>query len=196
MYLDKPMKDHTLLQAICRVNRPYPKKDHGLIVDYLGIFDNVGKALDFDMAEMKNVISNISKLRDELPQAMEKCLIHFKKIDRGVEGYEGLLAAQDCLPTNEKRDEFAADYSYLNRHWEAVSPDNFLDKYQKDYKWLTQVYQSLQPPSGNGKLIWHTLGAKTIELINQNVTVQAIREDLDTIIMDTTVLGKISDVSM
>lgn len=193
MYLDKPMKDHTLLQAICRVNRPYPNKDHGLIVDYLGIFDNVGRALDFDMAEMRNVISNIAKLREELPKAMVKCLSHFEYIDRSIEGYEGLLAAQDCLPTNEKRDEFAADYSYLTKHWEAVSPDPILKKFTKDYIWLTQVYQSIQPPSGNGKLIWHALGAKTLELIHKNIEVQTIRDDLDVLVMDANILEKISE---
>ncbi len=40
-YLDKPLRDHTLLQAICRTNRTYPDKTHGLVVDYLGIFDDV-----------------------------------------------------------------------------------------------------------------------------------------------------------
>jgi hypothetical protein len=45
MYLDKPLRDHTLLQAICRVNRTYSElKTHGLIVDYLGIFDDVASA--------------------------------------------------------------------------------------------------------------------------------------------------------
>lgn len=193
MYLDKPMKDHTLLQAICRVNRPYPNKNNGLIVDYLGIFDNVAKALDFDIQEMRNVISNISNLKNELPKAMEKCLSHFKGIDRKVEGYEGLLAAQDCLPSNEKRDNFAADYSYLTNHWEAISPDPLLRKFFKDYKWLTQVYQSIRPPSGNGKLIWHALGAKTLELINENIEVQTIRDDLDVLIMDADILEKISE---
>ena len=49
MYLDKPLRDHTLLQAICRTNRPYgEEKTHGLIVDYLGIFDDVAQALEFD----------------------------------------------------------------------------------------------------------------------------------------------------
>lgn len=193
MYLDKPMKDHTLLQAICRVNRPFSNKDHGLIVDYLGIFDNVANALDFDIQEMRNVISNISKLKEELPVAMAKCLSHFKGVDRSIEGYEGLLAAQDCLPSNEKRDEFAGDYSYLTKHWEAISPDPILKKYYKDYKWLTQVYQSIQPPSGNGKLIWHALGAKTLELIHENIEVQTIRDDLDTLIMDANILEKISE---
>ncbi|SVE19459.1 uncharacterized protein METZ01_LOCUS472313, partial [marine metagenome] len=46
MYLDRPIKDHNLLQAICRTNRPYPDKTHGLIVDYLGIFDDVATALE------------------------------------------------------------------------------------------------------------------------------------------------------
>ena len=48
-YLDKPLKEHTLLQAITRTNRVYPpNKTHGLIVDYLGIFDDVAKSLAFD----------------------------------------------------------------------------------------------------------------------------------------------------
>jgi len=193
MYLDKPMKDHTLLQAICRVNRTYSNKNYGLIVDYLGIFDNVATALDFDIGEMKEVILNISRLKDEIPLAMKKCLSHFKEIDRGLEGYEGLLAAQDCLPSNKERDSFGGDYSYLNKHWEAVSPDPILKKYYKDYKWLTQVYQSIQPPSGNGKLIWHALGAKTLELIHKNIEVQTIRDDLDTLILDEKILEKISE---
>lgn len=54
MYLDKPMKDHNLLQAICRTNRTYDEgKTHGLIVDYVGVFDNVATALDFDESSMK-----------------------------------------------------------------------------------------------------------------------------------------------
>ena len=48
-YLDKPLKEHTLLQAITRTNRVYPpNKTHGLIVDYLGVFDDVAKAFGFD----------------------------------------------------------------------------------------------------------------------------------------------------
>src|SRR5204863_1175085 len=56
MYLDKPLKEHSLLQAICRTNRPYPNKSHGLIVDYLGVFDDVAAALDFDEKSMQRVI--------------------------------------------------------------------------------------------------------------------------------------------
>lgn len=189
MYLDKPLRDHTLLQAICRVNRTYSEqKTHGLIVDYLGIFDDVAAALEFDDQSVKQVVSNIQELKDKLPEAMQKCLAFFAGCDRSLQGYEGLIAAQQCLPNNEVRDNFAAEYSVLNKIWEALSPDTVLGSFEKDYKWLSQVYQSVQPSSGHGKLIWHSLGAKTIELIHQNVHVDAVRDDLDTLVLDADLL--------
>lgn len=189
MYLDKPLRDHTLLQAICRVNRTYSEqKTHGLIVDYLGIFDDVAAALEFDDQSVKQLVSNIQELKEKLPEAMQKCLAFFVGCDRTLKGYEGLIAAQQCLPNNEVRDNFASEYSVLSRIWEALSPDVVLGVFEKDYKWLSQVYQSVQPSSGHGKLIWHSLGAKTIELIHQNVHVDAVRDDLDTLVLDADLL--------
>ena len=193
MYLDKPMKDHNLLQAICRTNRVYPGKTHGLIVDYLGIFDDVATALDFDEKAVQKVITNLDELKKELPGVVAKSLSFFPGVDRTVGGYEGLIAAQDCLPDNETRDKFAAEYSVLSRLWEALSPDPCLGLYEKDYKWLTQVYESVKPPSGNGKLLWHALGAKTIELVHENVHLETVRDDLDTLVMDAEVLEGLLD---
>jgi type I restriction enzyme R subunit len=185
MYLDKPMRNHTLLQAICRTNRPYgQRKTLGLVVDYLGVFDDVAKALEFDEKGFRSVVSSIQGVADKLPETMQKCLVFFAGVDRTRTGYEGLMAAQDCLPNNEVRDAFAAEYSVLGRLWEALSPDPMLQKYEADYRWLSQVYTSVQPTSGTGRLIWHVLGAKTIELIHQNVHVDAIHDDLETLVMD------------
>ncbi|MEZ5489080.1 MAG: type I restriction endonuclease subunit R [Gammaproteobacteria bacterium] len=193
MYLDKPMKDHNLLQAICRTNRVYPGKTHGLIVDYLGIFDDVATALDFDEKAVQKVITNLDDLKKELPGVVARCLAFFPGVDRTVGGYEGLIAAQDCLPDNETRDKFAAEYSVLSRLWEALSPHPCLGSYQTEYKWLTQIYESVKPPSGNGKLLWHTLGAKTIELVHENVHLETVRDDLDTLVMDAEVLEGLLD---
>lgn len=193
MYLDKPMKDHNLLQAICRTNRVYPDKTHGLIVDYLGIFDDVATALDFDEKAVQKVITNLDELKKELPGQSAKFLSFFPDVDRTVGGYEGLIAAQDCLPDNETRDKFAAEYSVLCRLWEALSPDPCLGPYETDYKWLTQVYESVKPPSGNGKLLWHALGAKTIALVHENVHLETVRDDLDTLVMDAEVLEGLLD---
>ncbi|MGO7864968.1 HsdR family type I site-specific deoxyribonuclease [Rhizobium ruizarguesonis] len=189
MYLDKPLRDHTLLQAICRTNRPYgEQKTHGLIVDYLGIFDDVAQALQFDEEGMKKAVSNITELKDALPTALQRCIAYFAGVDRSLTGYEGLIAAQECIPNNELRDAFAADFSILARIWEALSPDSVLTQYETDYRWLAQVYESLKPSSGTGRLLWHRLGAKTIELIHENVHVDAVRDDLDTLILDADLL--------
>jgi type I restriction enzyme, R subunit len=96
------------------------------------------------------------------------------------------LGGEDCTEIN--RDNFAAEYSVVSKIWEALSPDTVLSPFEKDYKWLSQVYQSVQPSSGHGKLIWHSLGAKTIELIHQNVHVDAVRDDLDTLVLDAYLL--------
>ncbi|MHB8883223.1 MAG: type I restriction endonuclease subunit R [Thermodesulfovibrionales bacterium] len=191
MYLDKPVKDHNLLQAICRTNRPYPKKTHGLIVDYLGIFDDVATALDFDEKSVQRVITNLDELKKQLPPQMTSCLAFFPNIDRTVGGYEGLIAAQDCLPDNVTRDRFASEFSVIALLWEALSPDACLWPYTTDYKWLTQVYESVKPPSGRGQLLWHALGAKTIELIHENVQIETVRDDIETLIMDADVLESI-----
>ena len=189
MYLDKPMRDHTLLQAITRTNRTYgDKKSHGLIVDYLGIFDDVAKSLEFDEEGFRRVVSDIVNLKTKFPAAMQKCLAYFAGVDKTLDGYEGLIAAQECLPNNDVRDSFAADYSYLSSLWEAISPDPLLAEHENDYRWLSQVYVSVQPTSGAGALLWHSLGAKTIELIHQNVHVSAVRDDLDEIILDAELL--------
>ncbi|MDQ3686801.1 MAG: HsdR family type I site-specific deoxyribonuclease [Acidobacteriota bacterium] len=192
MYLDKPMKEHNLLQGICRTNRPYPNKTHGLIVDYLGVFDDVARALDFDDAAVQQVITNLDELKEELPPAVTACLVFFPGVDRNLTGYEGLIAAQDCLPDNTTRDAFAMSYSILNQLWEALSPDPVLQLHKTDYRWLSEVYESVRPPSGHGKLLWHGLGAKTVELIHENVHVEAVRDDLDTLVMDAGVLQELT----
>jgi len=178
MYLDKPMKDHTLLQAICRTNRTYDQgKTYGLIVDYIGIFDNVAKALDFDESSMKRIITNIEEIKKQFPALMKKCLGYFMGVDRTQDGWEGLIAAQECLPDNKSKDAFAADYRVLNRAYDVLSPDQFLSPFKSDYLWLSRVYESVKPTNGSGGLIWAALGAKTIELVHQNVTVGEAKED-------------------
>jgi type I restriction enzyme R subunit len=189
LYLDKPLRAHTLLQAICRTNRPYgDRKTHGLIIDYLGVFDDVAKALEFDEKGIAQVAGKLAEVKEHIATAMQKCLAFFPGVDRTLAGYEGLMAAQDCLPNNDVRDAFAAEYSVLSKLWEAVSPDPVLLPFETDYRWLTQVYASVQPTSGTGKLIWHALGAKTIALIHENVHVEAVRDDLDTLVMDADLL--------
>ena len=198
MYLDKPMKDHTLLQAICRVNRVYGQdKSNGLIVDYIGIFDDVAKALNFDESTIQKVITNIEEVKKVFPNLMEKCLAHFPNVDRSDDGWEGLMAAQECLPSNKEKDEFGADYRVINRAYNALSPDPFLHQYLHDYRWLSKVYESVKPVDTRGPLIWASVGAKTMELVHENISVSDVEEtapedilELDAELIDDFIAGK------
>ncbi|MDB4737340.1 type I restriction endonuclease subunit R [Verrucomicrobiales bacterium] len=193
MYLDKSLKDHTLLQAICRANRLFPNKHFGRIVDYFGIFDDAAEALQFDEESVKQVISNLQELESQLPQAMANCLAHFPNVDRTIEGFEGLEAAQNCINTDDKKDAFAKDYVFLGKLWEALSPAEVLNTHQADYRWLSGVYESVKPPSGTGgKLLWYTLGAKTTELIHKNIQVGGITENMTEYVLDADVIEEIA----
>ena len=192
MYLDKSLKDHTLLQAICRTNRLFPNKSFGRIVDYFGVFDDTANALAFDEESIKTVITNLQALRDKLPELMEKCLSHFPNVDRTQSGFEGLQAAQESINTNEKKDAFAKDFSSLAKLWEALSPDVVLNQYQNDYKWLSQVYTSVKPGSDdNGRLLWHALGAQTTKLIHEHIHVSGINHDMEEMILNAEVIDEL-----
>ena len=193
MYLDKPMQGAHLLQAICRTNRPYANKTHGLIVDYLGIFDDVAKALAFDEKSVQQVITNLEELKDAAARARwRRCLDFFPGVDRTVAGYEGLLPPRTACPTTTTRDAFAADYSVLAQLWEALVPDPSSRPTATTTAGSRRSTSRSSRPAGNGKLLWHALGAKTIELIHENVHVEAVRDDLETLVMDPEVLESLA----
>ncbi|MGM7423608.1 type I restriction endonuclease subunit R [Cellulosimicrobium sp. CpK407] len=183
-YLDKPLKEHTLLQAITRTNRVYPpRKTHGLIVDYLGIFDDVAKSLAFDEQSVLKVITNIAELKVQLAPAITAALAFFPGVDRTVGGYEGLIQAQTAIADDVQKDAFGMAYSVVSQLWEAISPDIMLAEYRDDYRWLTDVYESVRQPDITGRLVWHALGAKTVDLINEHVEVE-LPQASDTIVLD------------
>ncbi len=191
MYLDKSLKDHTLLQAICRTNRLYPNKTFGRIVDYFGVFDDVAMALQHDEKMLNEIITNLSELRDKLPDVIAKTLSHFEGVDRKTEGFEGLQAAQEAINTDEQRDNFAADFKVLSKLWESLSPDKLLNDYTEDYRWLSSIYESVRPASKNiGKLLWGELGVQTTKLIHENIHVGKVHQ-LQEFILDAEVIEDI-----
>src|SRR5690606_36239227 len=76
LYLTRSLKDHTLLQAIARVNRVYEGKDYGLIVDYYGVIKDLGDALDlytsfdgkYDPGDLEGTLTDTRKVIAERPQ--------------------------------------------------------------------------------------------------------------------------------
>lgn len=191
MYLDKPMKDHTLLQAICRTNRKYNEsKKCGLIVDFVGVFDDVARSLAFDEESIKKVVKNIEEIKSKIPTYMQECIDYFPGVDRTIGGWEGLIAAQQCLQEEKVKTEFAQHFARLSKAWEIICPDPAIVEYQNDYTWLAQVYQSIRPLVG-GSLIWAMLGAKTIEIIHQNIDTIDIGKSLEDLVIDADVIDSV-----
>ena len=191
MYLDKPMKNHTLLQAICRTNRTYNEnKKCGLIVDFVGVFEDVAKSLAFDEETVKTIVKNIDEIKGLIPTFMQQCIEFFPGVDRTIGGWEGLTAAQQCLKDDQVKTNFGRHFARLNKAWEIVSPDSYLTAFQNDYTWLAQVYQSVRPVSG-GNLIWTLLGAKTIEIIHRNIETIDIGTPLEDLVVDSDVIDAV-----
>ena len=193
MYLDKPMKNHTLLQAICRTNRKYNEsKKCGLIVDFVGVFEDVANSLAFDEESVKTIVKNMDEIKSLIPIFMQECLAFFPGVDRTVGGWECLTAAQQCLKDEGVKTNYARHFARLSKAWEIISPDAYLEQYQSDYTWMAQVYQSVRPVSG-GNLIWTLLGAKTIEIIHRNIDTIDIGTALEDLVVDAEVIDAVLD---
>jgi len=100
LYLTRNLQSHKLLQAIARVNRIYPDKEFGYIVDYYGVIENLDDALqlyssfeDFDDQDLEGTMTNISDEIKKLPQKHSDLWDIFKTITnkRDVEAYQQLL---------------------------------------------------------------------------------------------------------
>ena len=198
MYLDKMLKNQGLLQAVCRVNRPYKDKSNGIIVDYIGVFDNISKALTYDYENISDVVTNLEKLASELQDRIDRVLAYFKELDRSKEGVGLLLDAQACLKSDSDlestvlKQSFEADFRILHKYWEILHPRHTNSKQVEDYTFLLQVFTSILPSKGASTRIWKKLGAKTTQLIQENINV-TLYDELETLVMDDALIKKIKE---
>ena len=141
MYLDKPLRDHNLLQAIARTNRPLPlmQKRTGLVVDYFGVFANLEKALNFDENVREESLIDWDALRATVPGEVAECMAPFAGIAI-ADTRECLLAALRRLSDAEIAKTFEHNFRSLERLWEAVAPDPCLYPHRYQYTWLCSIY--------------------------------------------------------
>lgn len=180
MYLDKPLKDHTLLQAIARVNRPYKAKTCGMVVDYIGIFENLQRALAFDSKDISKGLLDIQVLKERFKELMQQAKEILSQID--IEDEKSRVAnIIDYFFDEDKRGEFIKLFMQIQEIYEILSPDEFLRDYLKDYKLLLQVYQILYKefsPEAEGKKAHRDILRKTEKLIKESVELRSIVDSL------------------
>ena len=143
LYLDKPLKEHKLLQAIARTNRPYKNiKDAGLIVDYIGILKDFKKAFEmYSKEDIKGVLYDFDALRKEFSDIVAKLLKFFKDVPQDKYDRETLLQAVDVITSSDETSkQFLEDVGELRKKFELLGPDQVKIKLFSEYKWIMAVH--------------------------------------------------------
>ena len=180
MYLDKPLKEHRLLQAIARTNRPYLNKKFGLIVDYIGILAELEKAFEKFEAQDSKALRIIIRKLDEEKEDFKKLLAQALEIFRAVKKEntrESLESALELLADLDTASKFEANIRNLMKSYEMLRGDPFLRPYLLDYTWLIKVYVAyykkyLQAQVDELKI--GELSKKTMHLIQETIDTKEI----------------------
>ena len=177
MYLDKPLRDHNLLQAIARTNRIYPNKGYGKVIDYYGITNNLFNALDFDEDIIASALINIDKLKEEFEEVLANTLELFVGINIEDPSYGNLRTCLNIFTDNiTKQEYFKTKYSRLKMLFEVLSPDPYLKQFIRKFEWLTSVYiaflKEYQP--NESMIALEEYGEKVKKLIQEKIDYDGI----------------------
>jgi len=174
MYLDKPMKDHTLLQAIARVNRPYEdeeglKKPSGFVLDFVGIFEKLEKALAFDSDVVGNVIQNIGVLKEAFISLITKGAREYERFIQGRMDDKAIEQAVEYFTDKDKREIFYKFYKRIEMLYEIISPDKDLRDYMDKYLKLSSLYTIIRNAFSKRVVVDKELMRKTQKLVRSMV---------------------------
>lgn len=165
LYLDKPMKGHTLMQAIARVNRVAAHKKNGLIIDYNGMLKSLRKALAvYGQGEQGNS-DGTDPLFDEEQALVEYAAAIFKvqahltstgfelddlvKAKNGEERWQALLDAQNALSVSaETKKTFQVLAEDVADRYRGLFPRDELHQYEPQESAIAAIYNMLQKPKG------------------------------------------------
>ncbi len=185
MYLDKPMRDHTLLQAIARVNRPYENeqaemvKPHGFVLDFVGIFDKLEKALAFDSEEINAIVKDIALLKGLFKNKMEQKVPAYLALVGGRFDDRDVDALIEHFRDPERRKEFFKEYKEVEMLYEIISPDAFLRPYIADYATLSAIYDVVRKAYTKRVEVDRDFQRKTNNLVQEHVGTYNVNAPLE-----------------
>ena len=165
MYLDRKLSDHTLLQAIARVNRTNKNKFRGYIVDYFGLSDYLTEALE--MFSTEDVAGALRNLKDEIPKlknAHTRVLQHFNGLD-----LDDLDACIMSLEDEVKRQVFQTDFQKFSKQLDVILPDPAATPFLKDLKRLGKISVGARNLFRDEQLDIAGAGEKVRKLIEEHV---------------------------
>lgn len=172
MYLDKPMRDHALLQAIARVNRPYEDsygkaKPCGFVLDFVGIFERLERALAFDSDVVSGVIKNLDVIKNRFAALMADTAPKYLPLSPRNPDDKDVERAIEALAEKEDRKAFFDFYKELEMLYEIISPDTFLRKYMDDYLKLAKLYTVIRNAFSPRPIVTPDFMRKTENLVRE-----------------------------
>ncbi|AIB12674.1 deoxyribonuclease HsdR [Azospirillum argentinense] len=194
MYLDKPMRDHVLLQAIARVNRPYVdangiQKPVGLVVDFVGVLRELKKALKFDSADVNGVIEDLDLLlKDFLGKIAQAKADYFDQDAGGSadERLEKMVYGRFLNP--EPRKVFFEAYKEVEALWEILSPSPELRDHISTFKQLAQLYAAVRNAYADRVGYVAELAYKTKRLVEESAVQEGLGRLTKTVTFDVKTL--------
>lgn len=143
MYIDKLLKEHTLLQAIARVNRTKSGKEYGLVVDYAGITNYLTQALKIFSGDLEasDVMTDIENEKTILENRHSKMVAFFNdiKIDRFKDRIKFVDECVLYLEPEDLRDKYIDLVKLFNKSMDIVLPDSFATKFEYDLKLYNDI---------------------------------------------------------
>jgi type I restriction enzyme R subunit len=165
MYLDRKLTDHTLLQAIARVNRTSANKHRGFIVDYFGLSDYLTEALEmFTSADVSGALKNTHDEMPKLQQAHQEAISHFAGLD--------LSDTDACilrLKDETKRQDFFVDYQIFARQMEIVLPSSAANPFLRDLRRLGKIVHGVRNTYRDPTVDITGVGEKVRKLIADHI---------------------------
>jgi type I restriction enzyme R subunit len=179
MYLDKPMRDHVLLQAIARVNRPYEDSDGrakkaGFVLDFVGILEKLEDALAFDSQDVSGVLTGLADLQKHFAELIAAGREKYLAIGKGLHGDKQVEAVVEYFRDEDRRNDLQEFISEIENLFEILSPDAFLRPYLDDYKRLMEIAATVRAAFYQGLDVDKSFLRKTAELVKENTLSSSI----------------------
>ncbi|MFK5947728.1 MAG: DUF3387 domain-containing protein, partial [Methylococcales bacterium] len=191
MYLDKKLKEHNLLQAIARVNRTYPGKTRGYIVDYIGLANNLRDALSlYSSEDQQDLLDGMKNIESELPvlESRYRRLIQLfedKKISlieyfvnqrnlNDQQRYEVLETAVQVLEDIKTRDSFNVYLKKLMESMDIVLPNNLAQPFKIPMYQFAHIQAKAKERYKDGSISFTGVGEKVRRLIDEHLVALGI----------------------
>ena len=173
MYLDSPLKEHTLLQAIARVNRPHgDEKTYGLVVDYWGVSEELQDALAiFSPTDIQGALT--PKV-DELPRLQTRHAAAMRCFQK-VTDKTDLDACVRVLEPEDVRAEFDLSFRRFSQSMDMMLPDTRALAYNSTLRWLGKIRGTAHARYHDDRLDLSGCGEKVRQLIAEAVVADGIQ---------------------